>query len=79
MSNKIDSCKVCKVPVRINEETCNLHITEYGGKDNWTYVCSDCAESYFCDQDIKNYKEWCQARNIKPKKSTIEKIQRNEL
>jgi hypothetical protein len=72
------ACKVCNAIVYHNGKRVNQCIIIADSKKD-EYVCSDCADIYFCDLEIKYYKKWCKQNNRKIDFKVIKKIQQNQI
>lgn len=72
---KIKYCNECNNLVEYNGEIINLCCHLYNNISNsWKYICIDCSDSYFANEEIKLYKKWCKERNKKIDKKYIEQI-----
>jgi hypothetical protein len=75
---EIMKCIVCKNVTSYKGETINVHIVNVVMGSNDEHVCIDCAESYYCQLELKGYRQHCKDRNIKIDKTIIDKIMKNE-
>ncbi len=69
-------CKLCKTLVMLDGKAVNMHCV-YDITEKADYICIDCADDYFCDLEIKNYKQWCKDNQKKIDKKVIERIKAN--
>ena len=69
-------CIICKNVTENDGETINVHVV-LKSPTSTEHVCIDCADTYFCNLEIEEYKKWCKKNNKKEDKKVIDKIKEN--